>query len=136
MNIEFEEGLWYFAHPYTCKDENGNYIMGGEEANFRLCCYRAAQLIERGLVIYAPIAHTHPIHLSYPPFVGQSIHNMWYELDNAFIKSAGFKGIILAPLWETSKGCTAERELFEDLRREVRYFEEFIVARALSEIGE
>lgn len=121
--IDFKEGLWYFAHPYTCKNNKGEYVTGGEDANFRLCCYRAAKLIEMGYVIYSPISHTHPIHMSYPPFVGQEVHDMWYELDNKFIRLANFTGIILAPGWENSKGCVAEKELFESLNRAVVYYE-------------
>ena len=94
--IEFKNGIWYFAHPYTCKDANGNYVSGGEEANFRLCNIRAAKLIEKGYVIYSPISHTHPIHVSYPPFVGQKIHEMWYKFVNENIRQIPFKGIISA----------------------------------------
>lgn len=126
MNIEFKDELWYFAHPYTCKNEAGEYILGGEEANFRLCCYRAATLIEKGICIYSPISHTHPIHLAYPKFVGAEVHDMWYEIDNIFIKQTGFMGIIMAPLWETSKGCIGEKALFEDMGREVRYYKDII----------
>jgi len=119
MNIEFQDGLWYFAHPYTCKDGNGCYVSGGEEANFRLCNIRAAKLIERGYLVYSPISHTHPIHKSWPMFVGNRIHDMWYEFDNKFIKQIPFKGIILAPHWEKSAGCRGERQLFKGLKRKI-----------------
>ncbi len=56
------KGLWYFAHPYTCKDAEGYYVQAGEDANFAICCIRSGELLERGYNIYSPIAHTHPIH--------------------------------------------------------------------------
>ena len=118
---ENDKDLWYFAHPYTCKNKDGQYIAGGEDANFRLCCIRSARLIEKGILVYSPISHTHPIHMSYPPFVGGEVHNFWYKFDNAFIRAVPFRGIILAPDWEKSTGCKAEKELFEELGREVRY---------------
>ncbi len=114
---KLKKGIWYFAHPYTCKDKNGNYVPGGEEANFRLCCYRSAKLIEAGYAIISPISHTHPIHMAYPPFVGQQVHDMWYEFDNEMIRQIPFKGIIMAPGWRDSKGCVAEVEMFHKLDR-------------------
>jgi len=121
---EWKDGIWYFGHPYTCLDENGVYVPGGEEANFRLCCYRSAKLIDAGYVIYSPISHTHPIHTAYPKFMARQEHQMWYELDNSFIEQANFTGIILAPLWEFSKGCVGERALFETLDRKVLLYKE------------
>ena len=124
--IEWKDGIWYLAHPYTCKDESGNYIAGGEEANFRLCNIRAAKLIERGFLIFSPISHTHPIHVAYPPFVGQSVHKMWYEFDNKIIEQIPFQGIILGPKWEKSVGCRAEKELFLKLCRKVLLYDDIM----------
>ena len=122
-------GLWYFAHPYTCKDSTGKYIMGGEEANFRLCCIRSAKLIERGWIIYSPIAHAHPIHTAWPPFVAGELHDFWYQFDNAFIGAVDFAGIILAPKWETSKGCIAERQQFLDAEKRILLYEDIMSDR-------
>ena len=124
MNAQEKEGLWYFAHPYTVRGPDGKYSLAGEEANFRLCCLRAARLIEAGWNIYAPICHTHPIHVAYPRFVGQELHEPWYKLDNAFIRHANFTGIILAPEWQMSSGCRAEKKLFEELGRKVLFLDE------------
>lgn len=116
-----EPGIWYFAHPYTVRTPDGRYSLAGEEANFRLCCYRAAKLILAGWNIYAPICHTHPIHMAHPDLVGKEVHDLWYCLDNALIDHANFTGIILAPLWEDSAGCCGEMERFNDLERQIRY---------------
>ena len=124
--IEFKTGIWYFAHPYTCKDSQGNYVAGGEEANFRLCNIRAAKLIEMGYVIYSPISHTHPIHIAYPPFVGKNVHDMWYHFDNENIRQIPFKGIILAPNWEQSSGCRNERTMFMELGRTIVLYDDIM----------
>lgn len=108
-----KNGLWYFAHPYTCKDKNGNYIPEGEEANFHLCNARAAKLIELGYNIYAPISHTHPIHRASPVFLAAHEHEAWYNLDNELIAKTDWDGIILAPGWERSMGCISEKKQFE-----------------------
>lgn len=122
MKVELKEGLWYFAHPYTSKDKDGNYVSAAEEANFRLACYRASALMEIGYNVYSPISHTHPIHLASPAFLSRHEHDMWYVLDNHFLANCNFKGIILAPLWETSKGCKAEKRWFEDNQRVVEFY--------------
>lgn len=115
MNITkaTSNGIWYFAHPYTCKDKDGNYVPEGEDANFHLCNIRAAKLIEAGYNIYAPISHTHPIHRASPEFLSRHEHEAWYQLDNEFIDKTNWSGIILAPGWNKSSGCRAEKERIE-----------------------
>ena len=117
------KGLWYFAHPYTVKDENGNYVQAGEDANFQICNYRAGRLLARGYNIYSPISHTHPIHMASPLFLGRHEHDMWYELDMDIIRNTDFDGIILAPGWMASKGCVAEKQAFEEMGKRVLYYE-------------
>lgn len=106
-------GLYYFAHPYSCRDENGQCVLAGEDANFRICNFRAAELIKRGYNIYSPISHTHPIHMACSEFLARSEHELWYQLDNEFIDRTNWSGIILAPGWEKSSGCKAEKERIE-----------------------
>lgn len=128
MNItkSANRGLWYFAHPYTCKDKNGNYIPEGEEANFVLCNIRAAELLVRGYNVYAPISHTHPIHRACPTFLARHEHELWYQLDNEVIDKTAWSGIILAPGWETSSGCKAEKERIESMDLPVLLYEDII----------
>jgi len=106
------KGLYYFAHPYTCVGKDGKYVPEGEEANFRLCSYRAGRLLLKGYNIYAPICHTHPIHRATPKFLATHEHELWYQLDMDFIARTDFTGIILAPDWELSVGCIMEKEWF------------------------
>ena len=120
------KGLWYFAHPYTCKDENGNYVPEGEDANFNVCNYRSGRLLARGYNIYSPISHTHPIHRASPVFLARHEHELWYELDLDFIAKTDFTGIILAPGWKSSKGCMLEKETFEDQGKPVLYYDDLV----------
>lgn len=115
MNIteKTNRGLYYFAHPYTCKDKDGKYVPEGEDANFNLSNIRAAELLIRGYNVYAPISHTHPIHRACPEFLARHEHELWYQLDNEFIDKVEWEGIILAPGWERSSGCRAEKERIE-----------------------
>ncbi len=115
------KGLYYFAHPWTCKDYRGNVITEGETANFNLCAMRAAELILRGYNVFAPIIHTHPIYMSSPEFLSNVEHNLWYDLDNELMSRVAWDGIILAPKWKLSGGCRAEREWFAE--REMTLYE-------------
>ena len=118
-------GLWYFAHPYTRKDADGKYVHEAEVANFHLANMRAGELIRRGINIYSPISHTHPIHAACPAMIAAREHELWYQLDNEVIDTIGerWKGIILAPEWETSTGCRNERERIEAFGGEAMLYE-------------
>lgn len=128
MNItkSANRGLWYFAHPYTCKDKDGNYVPEGEEANFVLCNVRAAELLIRGYNIYAPISHTHPIHRACPKFLANKEHELWYQLDNEVIDKTDWEGIILAPNWEQSSGCVAEKKRIEEMGKKVLFYTDIV----------
>lgn len=121
------KGLYYFAHPYTVKDAHGRYVQPAETANFHLCCYRSAQLLMRGYNVYSPIAHTHPIHMACVEFLRNHEHNIWYKLDNMVIDRVQWDGIILAPQWQTSPGCMAERERFVIRKLPVYHYDTVIV---------
>ena len=79
------KGLFYFAHPYTVKDIHGKRMPIAEEANFRMCNHRAANLIYLGFNVYSPISATHVIGYSLPGLVKSADVKMWYRLDNEII---------------------------------------------------
>lgn len=116
--------LWYFAHPYTVKDNSGNHILAAEQANFQLCCYRSAELLHRGVMVYSPIAHTHPIHVAWPQFLQNGEWKLWMTLGNLIMDRCEFTGIILAPKWDMSKGCKAERERFDNEKKWIVSYDE------------
>jgi hypothetical protein len=124
-----DKGFWYFAHPYTCKDKVGNYVPAGEEANFRLCCWRSGQLILRGYNIYSPIAHTHAIHVACPELLSRHEHAMWPQLDDDLIAHTNFDGLILAPGWESSAGCVHEQQLFTEMGKPIVLWSDIMGAR-------
>ena len=121
-----KNGLWYFAHPYTARDNDGNYVWEAEEANFKLANYRAGQLLLAGYNIYSPITHTHAIHKATVEFLRSHEHKLWYELDFAFIKHANFTGIILAPGWQRSKGCVEEYLDFRRIGKIILFYDSII----------
>lgn len=118
--------LYYFAHPYTVKNENGTVNLTGQEANFNLCCVRSVELIKLGFFVYSPIAHTHPMHIRDPEFLRTNEYKLWMDLDKELIDRTKFNGIILAPNWERSNGCRTEKEIFEGRGLEVLFYDKLI----------
>lgn len=123
---QLEDMLWYFAHPYTVKDKDGRENHQGEHANFIQACTKTSELIKRGFNVYSPIAHTHPVHIIEPQFIKNEEYKLWVRLDNLIIDKTNFKGIILAPRWETSGGCNGEREKFEKRNLQVLLYNDII----------
>ena len=114
--------LYYFAHPYSAYHADGSRNYRGQEANFNLCCVRSAELIMKGYNIYSPIAHSHPIQMAHPDLQD----DIWYNLDNQVIDRMEWDGIIMAPGWEDSKGCVAEKERIESRGLEVLFYRRLV----------
>lgn len=119
-----KDKLYYFAHPYTVKDKKGNNIHAGEEANFNLCCIRSVELLKRGYMIYAPVVHTHPMHIRSPEFLAKSEYELYMKLDGKIGEAC--KGIILGPGWHVSSGCKREHEDFKKRGLEVLLYEDIV----------
>lgn len=120
------KGLWYFAHPYTARNKGSRFVPEAEDANFQISNFRAGELLKRGYNVYSPISHTHPIHRATPDFLKNEEHDMWYHLDKDFIDKTDWAGIILAPGWETSKGCVTELKRFQRKGLKSKLYEDIL----------
>ena len=124
--MEFRKLLYYFAHPYTGYGETKQEI---EEANFRLCSVRTARLVESGYAVFSPIIHSHPVETSSPVILAMEKterHALMMQLDFIIISRTNFDGIILAPNWQYSKGCTMEHKKFMELNKPVLLYNEIV----------
>src|SRR5258708_5779201 len=97
------KGLQYLATPYS------RYPHGIQVA-FENACQIAARLLTRGVKVYSPIAHTHPIaiHGGLNPYD----HSIWLPFDQALMEYCS--GLIIAHMesWETSYGVAFEIKYF------------------------
>ena len=91
--------LYYLSHPYT----------GDEHANFLRANRLAAQLLQRGIGVFSPLSHSHPIHA-----VSPQAAELWYALDKLIIAKTRWDGIFVVDGWEESVGCRWEVELFRE----------------------
>jgi hypothetical protein len=95
--------FWYLATPYT------KYPLGIDRA-FKDASEQAAIFIRRGINVFSPIAHTHPIavHGRMDPLD----FKMWLKAQESFMKASC--GVIFCKLisWEISYGMNEEKKIF------------------------
>lgn len=89
---------FYLATPYTKYHK-------GHEAAFHKACEIAADLMNRGMVIYSPIAHSHPIAFGRMDHIDP---DLWERLDKPFLDNCA--GVIVAKMkgWDESNGVRHE----------------------------
>lgn len=106
--------LVYLATPYS-------KFPGGIEAGFIASAKVTARLIEAGVRVYSPIAHTHPvaIHGGLDPLD----HSLWLPFDEAMMEAADMACVAMLPTWEASFGVQQEIQHFTAAGKPVLYLE-------------
>ncbi len=104
----------YFATPYS------KYPAGLEQA-FVYACQLCGELLQCGLFVYSPIAHTHPIarHAGIDPLD----HKIWLSFDAVRIAKADVLLVAMMPSWETSKGVQHEINAFMEAGKPVYFLD-------------
>jgi hypothetical protein len=84
---------------------------GGMEEAFRAAARFTAHLVDQGVEVYSPIAHTWPI-AQHTRCAGPN-SDFWLVRQKPFLRAA--RGLIVAmmPGWDTSEGIKFERNWFE-----------------------
>jgi nucleoside 2-deoxyribosyltransferase len=96
----------YLASPYS--DPNPVVM----EERFRAACIAAGELMNQGLVVFSPIAHTHPIAVACNLPRGW---DYWHQFDLEFIRAADALIVLRLPGWNKSKGIDGELSIARDL---------------------
>lgn len=106
-------GLWYMPSPYT------NYPRGREQA-YHDACLAAAEFIKRGIHVFSPVAHSHPI--AELGGIDPLDHEIWMPLDLAILDR--FDGLVIPMMlgWRESEGVTKEIKRAEAGGKTVSYF--------------
>lgn len=91
--------LVYLASPYS------KFPYGREEA-FKQVCKKAAKLMEEGLSIFCPIAHSHPIEKE--GMNDTKDGDWWLRQDLAVLKHCDKLLVYKMPGWDTSYGVNEE----------------------------
>ena len=102
----------YLAVPYS--SDNWNI----KEERFQKVNKVAANLINKGEIIFSPISHTHPIAKA-----GKLSGNWeyWVEFDRTYLECCYKLYVLMLDGWKESKGVKAEIEIAEELDLEIEY---------------
>jgi len=109
---EAVEGFWYLATPYS-------KYQHGITAAFSVACSASARLIERGLAVYSPIAHSHPV--ASIGGLDPLDHSLWMPLNEPMMRAAHGLFVLEMPGWDTSKGVAAEIDNFRKQDKPIKY---------------
>lgn len=104
--------LIYVGTPYT------KYPTGIEGA-FIDACKLTARLMQVGLKVYSPIAHTHPLAI-YSGLDPLDL-SIWLPFDAAMMGKADAMLVAMMSGWETSTGIKHEIQAFTDVGKPVFY---------------
>lgn len=104
----------YLATPYTDPDP------AEMEGRFDCACRIAGRLMASGLLIFSPVAHTHPIAVRCNLPRG---FDFWERYDRAMLEAASKLVVVKLPGWDRSKGIAVEIKIAEQLGIPVEYLE-------------
>lgn len=106
-------GYFYLASPYSDPDPKTR------EARFLAVCRAAAWLMETGIHVYCPIAHSHPIAEAGLDWDGDK----WVEYDKIFMDKADGLIVFMLDGWRDSSGVRAEIAIFTQSGKPILYME-------------
>lgn len=89
--------LYYLGTPYR----------NSPEVNFVTVNHIAAELLAKGVNVFSPISHSHPIGAMLPPELNSS-HQFWMSVDEPFMWLCDGLIVVQAPGWEASRGLAEE----------------------------
>lgn len=101
----------YLASPYTNPDDPTDRLYC--EQRYAEACYVSARLMERGEVVFCPIAHSHPIAHYLPPGLRCS-HQFWLKQDFAMLEHASKLIVLQLRQWHRSYGVGCEIEFAKE----------------------
>ena len=102
----------YLASPYSHPDESVR------QARFEAACRAAADLVRQGLVVFSPIAHSHPIAVQGHLPVDW---DFWQGECEPFVRVCESVLVLQLEGWEDSRGVQAEIALAKELGKCVEF---------------
>ena len=108
-----ETSIVYLASPYSHKD------VAVKEHRYELACKAAATLMERGDVVFCPIAHSHPIETIGMTTVRDEL--FWLHQDFAILSKCTYLAVLCIDGWKESSGVRKEIEFAESMNMPVYY---------------
>lgn len=118
----------YLASPYTHEDPE---VM---DYRFNQVCEAAGALIQKGFLVFSPIAHTHPIAV----VCNLPRHSdFWMKYDRTFIEWCDQLWVLDTDGWRQSRGIRMEVEIARELFKPVLLYggiwNEFVVTTEVTD---
>ena len=107
-----ENNFIYLCSPYSHK------LPEVREMRFQAACHCAAILMRRGLFVFSPIAHSHPIALAGDLPKG---FDYWEHFDRWAINSCNSVAVLAIDGYIESTGITAETKYAATLGKRIQY---------------
>lgn len=111
--------LVYLACPYSHPDR------AVRVARFDMVNRMASELMRRGLKIFSPISHTHPIAEAGALPLGW---DYWHEYDHAFLSASHKLIVLMLDGWEKSSGVIGEILIAKNLGIEIEYMQANVIS--------
>ena len=113
------ESYWYIASPYTALTKGGkkptDKIM---HARAEEVAFYAGVLLNRGEVVYCPIAHGHFIQQRFDlPMTWE----FWWKIDKVFLEKAHGLIVYMMEGWNRSRGVADEIKFAVETHKLIRY---------------
>lgn len=102
----------YVGTPYTLYE-------GGHELAHIHAASATAMAVRRGLCVYSPITHGHP--LSVHGGLPLDNHEFWDKINRPFMDLCSGLLVIKMPGWQYSKGLGHEIDVFHDAGKPIGY---------------
>jgi hypothetical protein len=91
------------------------------ESRYGIATNVAAQLIERGLIVFSPITMTHPIDKILAKEGVTLGSDYWVRFDELFMRACSKMIVLTLEGWQQSHGIQREIEFFRAMGKEVEY---------------
>jgi len=103
--------LYYLGTPYRA-DPGNNYLRVNQIA---------AELLVKGIKVFSPISHSHPIGELLPKEVNAS-HSFWMSVDEPFMWLCDGLIVVQSLGWESSRGLAEEIGHFKGQQKPIVYY--------------
>lgn len=114
MEVLKKYNLIYLATPYS----KYRYGLAGA---FEEACKIVGRLITKGINVYSPIAHTHPVALYAK--LDPLDHNIWLPFDKVMMNAADLLLIATMEGWDKSKGILHEVDYFFNQKKDILFID-------------
>ncbi len=104
----------YLASPYSHED------VKVREYRFQTSAKAASTLMKKGIHVFSPISHTHPIAMYGLPLGW----DFWEQFDRWYIERCDEVWVLMLDGWQESRGVTAEIGIATEMGKVIRYLEE------------